>query len=134
MVLAKRFQFVFLVALTLVIVFISARIEWLHWLTFVWILPLAFILPKASVKQATWLSVFTATAVWIISMYWLIEANMYFAESAFIAVAIVFLVFCLWQALPYIILGVSYSYFRSEERRVGKECRSWRWWYCDRKK
>lgn len=119
MALANRFQFTALVAATLALVFISARIEWLHWLTFIWLLPLAFILPKASVKQATWLSVFTATAVWIISMYWLIEANMYFAESAFIAVAIVFLLFCLWQALPYIVLGVCYSYFNWRQSYLG---------------
>lgn len=105
--------------LAIALAIVSARIPALHWLSFFWILPFAFALPRASFKQGIMISAFCGTVFWIGTTYWLIEANIYFAKSATVAVTIVFLLFCLWQALPYIVLGVAYSYFNWGKSPLG---------------
>ena len=117
--LAKSYQIGLLLFLTVFLVIISARIEMLHGLAFIALLPFAFMLPKLNTKQALWLGTICATLFWIGTSYWLVEANISFAGSAFFAVLLVFLLFCLWQALPYSILAFSYSYFDWRQSYLG---------------
>src|SRR5690554_338780 len=117
--LAKSYQVGLLLFLTVFLVIISARIEMLHGLAFIALLPFAFMLPKLNTKQALWLGTLCATVFWIGTSYWLVEANVNFANSAFFVVLLVFLLFCLWQALPYSILAFCYSYFNWQQSYLG---------------
>lgn len=109
----------FLTCLAIALAVISARIPALHWLSFFWILPFAFVLPGLQLKQAIVISIFCGTVFWVATTYWLVAANIYFAKSDAIAVTIVFLLFCLWQSLPYVVLGVGYSYFNWKQSSLG---------------
>lgn len=109
----------FLMLFTVAIVIVSARIEPLHGFAFIALLPFAFMLPKLSSKQALWLGTICATVFWAGTSYWLVEANVNFANSAFFAVLCVFLLFCLWQALPYSVLAFCYSHFNWRQSPIG---------------
>jgi len=117
--LSKRQQIGLLFFLTILLVIVSARVELLHSLAFIAFLPLAFMLPKLNIKQALGLTTLCATLFWMGTSYWLVGANISFANSAFFAVALVFVLFCLWQALPYTLLVWAYSYFDWKNHALG---------------
>jgi apolipoprotein N-acyltransferase len=117
--LSESYPFWLLTSLAIALAVIGARIPALHWLTFFWILPFAFVLPRLQLKQAIIISAFCGIGYWIGSTYWLVAANIYFAQSETILVIIVFLLFCLWQALPYILLGTAYGYFNWNSSHLG---------------
>lgn len=116
---ARRYKNSLLILATVLLVVLTARVELLHLFSFVALLPFAFLLQQKTTKQAMKLSVICATAFWIATSYWLVPANINFAQSSGIVVFIVFLLFCLWQALPYLVLAGVYHHFKWHNTPLG---------------
>ena len=119
MALRNKCLVVTLATLTIFLIIVSAKVTWLHWLAFIWILPFAFMLSRLKPKEALVISTLCASLFWAGTSYWLIAANVYFAQSATLTAAVVFTFFCLWQSLPYVALAVSYSHFNWKDSALG---------------
>lgn len=99
-----------LIIATVCAVVLTARIEVLHGLAFIAIAPLVFLMQKHTLKKAIGLTALCATLFWIATSYWLVPANIDFAQANTLVVSVIFLLFCLWQALPYILAAAVYRY------------------------
>lgn len=55
---------------------------------------------------------FCSLLLFIASFYWLVEANIYFAQSHLWAVCLVFLGLCAWLSIPYLVLSYCYAKFK----------------------
>lgn len=116
---ANTHKSLLLILATVFLGVISARIEALHFLAFVALLPLPFLLKDKATKDAVKLMALCALLLWVGTSYWLVPANISFAGSNTIIVILVFLLFCLWQSLPYIALAFFYSRFNWQHSALG---------------
>lgn len=108
-----------LILAAFLLVVLTARIEILHIFSFLALLPIPFLLQNANARKATMLVTLCATLFWIGTCYWLVPANINFSHSNTLVITCIFLLFCLWQALPYTVTAFCYSRFSWQTTAAG---------------
>lgn len=108
----------FLTITSCVFVLMSARVEYLHWLSFIWLVPLAFVLHRSSTKRAAISAFVCALLFWCLSISWALKPLISSSGSSIFVGGLVFIIICCWQALPYGFFGLLYSYFEISESKA----------------
>lgn len=112
-----RRSLLLLIAVSLVL--ISARIDGLQWLSILWLLPLVLALQGTSVIQAALLCGACATLFWLLSLDWLLPVAYRFTAVPLWLAGLLYVLICLWQAVPYAVFGAMYAFLRCDKQVAG---------------
>src|SRR5690606_37001719 len=80
---------------------------------------LALALYGSTVKQAAALTLVCAFVFWVCSISWLLLPLLEASKSTLFLVLLIYGVVCLWQTVPYVVMGCCYAQFRWDKNRAG---------------